>query len=104
MIFFDFSLCFHQNKDDLTIFTDYRAPQILTREGIVRYSDRLKERLYKKYTLEFNDPNDFEFRTGSILTAHLIVDQVNENIPLKREIGVESQQNNSILVDIYIWR
>ena len=98
-ISFSFISCSVFNR---TTFVDCRVPQVLAEEAILRYSDCLKERLQKEETLELGDPDEVEICAGSTLAIHSIVNQVNENIPLERDIGDEHQRLGSILIDIYL--
>jgi len=92
------------DMDGLTMFADYRVPQVLSHDGVLMYSPELKKRLDKKEEIPFGDPDEIEIRAASILAVHLIVNQVNEKSPLEKDTGDGGQRLNAPLVDVYLWR
>jgi len=92
------------DMDGLTMFADYRVPQVLSHEGVLVYSPELKTRLDRKEEIPFGDEDECEIRAGSILAVHLIVNQANEKIPLEKDTGDGGQRLNAPLVDVYLWR
>ena len=91
-------------KDHLTMFADYRVPQVLSHEGVLIYSSELKSRLERKEEIPFGDQDECEIRAASILSVHLIVNQVNEKIPLEKDTGDAGLRLNAPLIDFYLWR
>ncbi|CAF1069224.1 unnamed protein product [Rotaria sordida] len=90
--------------DGLTMFADYRVPQVLSHEGVLVYSNELKRRLEKKEEIPYGDSDECEIRAGSILAVHLIVNQANEKIPLEKDTGEGGPRLNAPVVDVYLWR
>ncbi|CAF1691411.1 unnamed protein product, partial [Adineta ricciae] len=75
------------DMDRLTMFADYRVPQVLAHEGVLVYSPELKGRLERKEEITFGDPDECEIRAASILAIHLIANHVNEKSPLEKDTG-----------------
>ena len=86
------------------MFADYRLPQVLSHEGVLVYSSELKCRLERKEEIPFGDENECEIRAGAILAVHLIVNEVNEKIPLEKDTGDTGLRLNASLLDFYLWR
>ncbi|UJR29724.1 hypothetical protein I4U23_017273 [Adineta vaga] len=92
------------DMDRLTMFADYRVPQVLAHEGVLVYSSKLKHRLEKKEEIPFGDSDECEIRAASILAVHLIANEANEKIPLEKDTGDFGERLNEPLVDVYLWR
>ncbi|CAF4934056.1 unnamed protein product, partial [Rotaria magnacalcarata] len=80
--------------DGLTMFADYRVPQVLSHEGVLIYSNELKCRLERKEEIPFGDRDECEIRAASILAVQLLVNQANEKIPLEKDTGDGGQRLN----------
>lgn len=93
-----------QDLDHLTMFADYRVPQVLSHDGILVYSSELKERLNRHEEIPFGDEDECEIRAASILSVDYLVQMVNEQIPFETNIGEQGQRLNSILIDVFIWK
>ncbi|KAA8915218.1 hypothetical protein TRICI_002575 [Trichomonascus ciferrii] len=81
--------------DTITMFADYRVPQILHTLGCLKYSEQLESRIRKLELLPSGDPMEVELRACSIWAVELIVNELRNLCP-PRAI-------NSILVDFYLW-
>ncbi|CAF1491616.1 unnamed protein product, partial [Rotaria sordida] len=92
-----------QILDGLTMFVDYRVPQMLSHKGVLVYSSALKGQLQRKKLILYGDPDEYEIRAESILTVHLIVNHANEKILLEKDTDVE-QRLNAPFVDAYLWK
>jgi len=92
------------DMDGLTMFADYRVPQVLSHEGVLVYSPQLKDRLQRKEEIQFGDPDECEIRAASILAVHLIVNHASDKIPLEQDTGDGGQRLSAPLVDVYLWR
>lgn len=86
------------------MFANYRVPHVLCHEGILVYSDRLKERLSKEELILIDDEDEVEIRAASILPVDLLVRQANEEIPFEKDLGDEGQQLSNATVDFFLWR
>ncbi|UJR30742.1 hypothetical protein I4U23_018262 [Adineta vaga] len=92
------------DMDRLTMFADYRVPQVLAHEGVLIYSSELKNRLDKKEEIPFGDSDECEIRAASILAVHLIANEANEKISLEKDTGDFGERLNEPLVDVYLRR
>uniref|UniRef100_A0A8C5NTX5 Queuosine 5'-phosphate N-glycosylase/hydrolase n=1 Tax=Jaculus jaculus TaxID=51337 RepID=A0A8C5NTX5_JACJA len=92
--------CF-KDISSITMFADYRLPQILVYLGALKYSDKLMKKLLKGEMLSYGDKQEVEIRGCSIWCVELIRDCLLELI------GKESEKNkeniNSIFLDYYLW-
>jgi hypothetical protein len=85
--------------DDITMFADYRVPQVLRFYKSIDYSDELNEFLKKNQLMKTGD--QFEIRAASILACNLITENV-KNL-FKNDINDSKVHVNDILVDYFIW-
>jgi len=53
--------------------------------------------------IEFDDEDEIEIRAGSILFIYCLVNQVNENVPLEKDIGDEEQRLNAATIAVFLW-
>jgi len=58
----------------LTMFADYKVPQVLHGLGVLRYSARLEAALRAYELMPFGDPREVEIRAGSVQAVELIAD------------------------------
>lgn len=81
--------------DEITMFADYRVPQILYDLGCLRYSAKLEQVLRQNQMLESGSEMEIELRGTSIEAVEKIVAHIN---------SAQLQQHvNAILVDFYLW-
>lgn len=88
--------------EKITMFADYRIPQVLIHFGSLEYKPELLEVLSKDTILENGDPREVEIRGASIY----IVEQAKDIILNKlnnKEIEISRELVNSILIDHFLW-
>jgi len=89
-------------RDTITMFADYRVPQVLVHFGSLEYSDELMKELKADTILVNGDPKEVEIRGASIY----IVEQLKEKIlsALKTDHpDISIKHVNSILLDHFLW-
>jgi len=99
--------------DSLTMFADYRIPQVLLLFQAIKYSDELKEKLYSNEELENGAQYEMEIRGVSIRAVEFIKEEVRKFIEGTENIGnvdASTKPNdlrptdiNSILIDHFLW-
>ncbi|KAK9455207.1 hypothetical protein V1511DRAFT_488070 [Dipodascopsis uninucleata] len=94
--------CFNQESygkfydiDKISMFADYRVPQILYNIGCLQYSERLKSHLLSLKLIEHGHPWEIELRGCSIWCVEILKSKILEKHP-KSHI-------NSVLIDFYLW-
>ncbi|TRM63880.1 hypothetical protein BD626DRAFT_401421 [Schizophyllum amplum] len=98
----------------LTMFADYRVPQILHHLRILRYSPSLTEKLSTHVYLESGSPEEVALRAASVLSVEMVRERIGriiaEEKDRKGEIGGQSGMNghcgdevSSVLIDFYLW-
>ncbi|KAJ8691222.1 hypothetical protein PTI98_010818 [Pleurotus ostreatus] len=88
--------CIHQ----LTMFADYRVPQILHHLRILDYPPSLLSLLHAGATLEYGSREELSLRSASIVA----VERVREEICcLMGENGEDEDGVTSVLIDFYLW-
>nr|XP_003407840.1 queuosine salvage protein [Loxodonta africana] len=92
--------CF-KDISSITMFADYRLPQVLLHLGALRYSDELLKKLLKGEMLSYGDKQEVEIRGCSVWCVELIRDCLLELIEKKGE--KMSEEINAILLDYYLW-
>ncbi|KAG5361806.1 UPF0553 protein [Yarrowia sp. C11] len=81
--------------DKVTMFADYRVPQILHDLGCLKYSEELYEHIAGLKMLESGDPREVELRACSIWAVELVRREM-----VKRDVDTEV---NAILIDFFLW-
>lgn len=87
--------------DEITMFADYRVPQVLRYFKAIEYSSELDTFLKSNELMKTGDLFEVEIRAGSILACNLINKLVNEM--LKKDPNLSNLHVNDILVDYFIW-
>ncbi|KAL0249433.1 hypothetical protein GEMRC1_004665 [Eukaryota sp. GEM-RC1] len=78
--------------DQLTMFADYRVPQILASLGILEYSQELQHLLKKGELIPHGSSLEIEIRGCSIHA----VEKIKQLLPGEVEV-------NAVLIDFYLW-
>ncbi|KDR22309.1 hypothetical protein L798_01179 [Zootermopsis nevadensis] len=86
--------------DTITMFADYRVPQVLIYYGVLKYSDELMELLKSDKLLENGSENEVEIRGCSIQATELVADEVRALLKSQDQAGLPV---NSILIDHFLW-
>ncbi|BFG05742.1 queuosine salvage protein [Drosophila madeirensis] len=95
-------LGFFHDIDQITMFADYRIPQVLVHFGSLEYTPELLEVLKADTILENGDPMEVEIRGASIYIIEQVRDEVMK--ALKQDHPEISPDNvNSIVIDQYLW-
>eukprot|EP01135_Chromosphaera_perkinsii_P005374 Nk52_evm55s343 gene=Nk52_evmTU55s343 len=96
--------CF-DDIDTLTMFADYRVPQVLLYFDALKYSQELMDILKgaSDTKLCVGNPIETEIRGCSIHSVELIRKRVMEIYPEYTQKTVDSFHLNSILIDFYLW-
>ncbi len=91
--------------DEVTMFADYRVPQILHDIGCIKYSDDLRVALDNHEMLKNGDIREMEIRGTGIWSVELIRRKIHDLI-----INDENEHGNdmkscvnSIVIDFYLW-
>ncbi|XP_050428477.1 queuosine salvage protein isoform X2 [Adelges cooleyi] len=85
--------------DSLTMFADYRVPQVLLYFGVLEYSDNLVENLKKGILLDHGSLQEVEIRAASIVAVDQVVFTVKELLS-KNNV---KKKCNAVMVDTYLW-
>lgn len=82
-----------ESVSQLTMFADYRVPQILRAKGILKYSHYLDGLIDEKKILEYGSKEEVEIRAATVQTVEKI-----------KEIMKNKGKNIlSIEIDVYLW-
>ena len=81
--------------DQITMFADYRVPQILHSLKCLRYSNLLTDHLRNLEGIEHGDSREVELRACSIWAVETIRQEILRKDPHAKV--------NSILIDYYLW-
>ncbi|XP_062984642.1 queuosine 5'-phosphate N-glycosylase/hydrolase [Elgaria multicarinata webbii] len=92
--------CF-SDISSVTIFADYRIPQVLVHLGAMKYSDELMKKLKEGYMFQSGDQQEVEIRGCSIWCCDLICNYL---LDLYKKKGENmSEKINAVLLDYYLW-
>ncbi|XP_013927587.1 PREDICTED: UPF0553 protein C9orf64 homolog [Thamnophis sirtalis] len=85
----------------ISIFADYRIPQVLVHLEAMRYSEELMNKLKKGHMFQFGDSQEVEIRGCSIWCCELICSSLLELY--KKKGDNMSEKINAVLLDYYLW-
>ncbi|XP_014258739.1 queuosine salvage protein isoform X1 [Cimex lectularius] len=85
--------------DYITMFADYRIPQVLVHFGVMSYSDQLQQKLEKEELLLNGSEEEVEIRGCSIKIVEMLLSDLKQ---LMEEKG-NYYYCNSIMIDNYLW-
>ncbi|KAF6755939.1 hypothetical protein DFP72DRAFT_989993 [Ephemerocybe angulata] len=91
----------------LTMFADYRVPQILHHLRIITYPPSLVEKLVARVYLESGSKEELSLRTASIVAVERVREEIlkimrEEEGAREGEKGADSPVS-SVLIDFYLW-
>ncbi|CRL06299.1 CLUMA_CG018944, isoform A [Clunio marinus] len=93
---------FHDLNNTITMFADYRVPQVLVHFGALIYSDELMSELKNDKILKNGEEKEVEIRGASIyiveVAKEIILRELTANHP-----EVSLKHVNSILIDHFLW-
>ncbi|CAB3240127.1 unnamed protein product [Arctia plantaginis] len=84
--------------DKITMFADYRIPQVLAYFGVLTYSDELMDKLKNDVLLPSGSEEEVEIRGCSIHAIELLKKRIEGKIQ-----GQNVEVPNSSLIDYYLW-
>jgi hypothetical protein len=85
---------FFHDMDQLTMFADYRIPQILRHVGILEYSEELSARIDNLELIPFGSEEESEIRAGTVIAVE----------ELRKVILEKTQQSlTSVEIDWLLW-
>lgn len=85
----------------ITMFADYRVPQVLVHFGSLEYNDELMAVLKSDKLMENGDPMEVEIRGASIYIVEKVKDRVLQE--LENHPTISKDHVNSILIDHFLW-
>lgn len=88
---------------ELTMFADYRVPQILNWLGAIKYSDKLMQKLKCGDQLISGSKDEIEIRACSIYAVELIRKQLDPLMKSTSQSTEEGVSVNSVLIDFALW-
>ena len=88
--------CDFYDINRLTMFADYRVPQLLREEGIMVYDPSLARRVDEREEIQFGSEEESEIRGGTIQAVELLKHSIN-----KRLIGLDL---SSVQIDWLLWQ
>ncbi|KAI9583545.1 queuosine salvage protein [Glossina fuscipes] len=86
----------------ITMFADYRVPQVLVHFGALEYSAKLMNILKADKILQNGDPMEVEIRGASIYIVEQVKDAVLTLLTDKYP-EIDTSTVNSIMIDHYLW-
>lgn len=87
--------------DQITMFADYRIPQVLVHFGAIGYNNTLLRIL--QYELENGSDEEVEIRGCSIEAIERVKDEVRDLIDHNPNLGLKKSDINAILIDHFLW-
>ncbi|XP_015108295.1 queuosine salvage protein [Diachasma alloeum] len=89
--------------DIITMFPDYRVPQVLLEFGAMRYSNPLLSALQSGTEMTEGCPDEVEIRGCSIEIVERVVERVRTLIKQYPNLNINPFSCNSIIVDHFLW-
>jgi Potential Queuosine, Q, salvage protein family len=82
------------NIEELTMFADYRVPQILYSEKVLEYSEELRNMIVSNKVIAHGSEQEVEIRSATIQAVELI----------KSALLVKGIKTTSIQIDWLLWQ
>ena len=99
---------FPKGVHELTMFADYRVPQILHHLGILEYSPSLQSILRSRQNIPYGSREELSIRAASIIAVEAMRDAM--ALEASQHPAQKQQQQqpgvevvNSVLIDFYLW-
>ncbi|RLU22521.1 hypothetical protein DMN91_004799 [Ooceraea biroi] len=92
-----------QDIDCITMFADYRIPQVLVHFGAMRYSNLLMNKLKSDEPLKQGSREEVELRACSIEAVEQVCDEVWRLIQADSGMGLDPTAVNAIAIDHFLW-
>ncbi|XP_017752669.1 PREDICTED: UPF0553 protein C9orf64 homolog [Eufriesea mexicana] len=89
--------------DCITMFADYRVPQVLVHFGALRYSKPLLSKLQSDIELENGSLDEIEIRGCTIYVVEQVKNQVRTLIEQRPHLGLKKTDVNAIMIDHFLW-
>jgi arginase family enzyme len=86
--------CYFHDLNEMTMFADYRVPQILCHMGILKYSSKLYDTVVREEEIPFGSTEEVEIRAATVIAVEKIRKRLQE---------VKSINILSIEVDWLLW-
>lgn len=93
---------FFVDINEITMFADYRVPQVLVHFGALSYNDDLMADLKSDKVLLNGEPKEVEIRGASIHIIELVKKRVVDEL-IRNHPEVSTKYINSILLDHWAW-
>ncbi|CAD7091949.1 unnamed protein product [Hermetia illucens] len=88
--------------ETITMFADYRVPQVLVHYGCMEYTQELLDTLKEDKLLENGSQEEVEIRGISIYVVEELKKKLVETIK-ENDLNIDLRKVNSILLDHYLW-
>jgi hypothetical protein len=79
--------------EELTVFADYKLPQVLRRLGVLRYADHLAARIDRLEPLAAGSREEVEIRAATVWAGEL----------MRRELAARRAEVTALHVDYWLW-
>lgn len=93
---------FKDLNESITMFADYRVPQVLVHFGALAYSEELMNDLKNDKLLENGEPKEVEIRGASIYIVEVAKERVLQELA-ESYPHVCTKHVNSVLIDHFLW-
>ena len=80
--------------EELTVFADYKLPQVLRRLGVLRYAPHLADRVDRREPLEAGSREEVEIRAATVWAGELMRRTLTPRLP-----GI-----TALRIDYWLWR
>lgn len=87
----------------ITMFADYRIPQVLVHFGAMRYSSLLTNKLRSNELLKQGSREEVEIRACSIEAVEQVCDEVRSLVQADPRLDINLTVVNAILIDHFLW-
>jgi hypothetical protein len=67
-----------RNMDALTIFSDYKLPQLLEAEGVLRYTEELKTKIKDEELIPAGSEEELEIRSNTIFACEFLLQKIQD--------------------------
>jgi hypothetical protein len=75
-----------KNKEQLTMFADYRVPQILRQLEIMEYTPELATKIDNEEELPYSSPEEVEIRASTVIAVEMIMEKIRGDPEINKHV------------------
>lgn len=67
---------YFKNMGDVTVFADYKLPQLLEAKGVLAYADTLRNKIQNQELIQRGSPEEIEIRANTVYACEMLLERL----------------------------